>query len=118
VVAARAPTVVLTLERLLFHPNLGCYFSLFFSFSPSFFFFVPHRWLQLEHPTVVLTLERLLFACCPITGAAVQTWGLVSSVGILYAPFYLLPTLFLLYWLFSIPQQSSLPPPPPPPLLP
>lgn len=65
------------------------------------------KWLQLEHPVVVVALERILFACCPLTSAAVQTWGVVAAVGIAYAPFYLMPIQFILYWLFSIPQLSS-----------
>lgn len=96
--------MVLTLDRI--HSSLG-HVLISVLALPCVLCMQWYRWLQLEHPTVVLTLERLLFACCPITGAAIQTWGLVSSVGILYAPFYLLPILFLLYWLFSIPQQSS-----------
>ncbi|CAI5471559.1 unnamed protein product [Closterium sp. Yama58-4] len=65
------------------------------------------RWLHLEHPFVVLTLERLLFACTPLTAVAIITWGLVASVGIVYAPFYLVPVLFALFWLFSLPAPSS-----------
>ncbi|CAI5999624.1 unnamed protein product [Closterium sp. NIES-65] len=65
------------------------------------------RWLHLEHPFVVLTLERLLFACTPLTAVAIVTWGLVASVGIVYAPYYLVPVLFALFWLFSLPAPSS-----------
>ncbi|CAI5500744.1 unnamed protein product [Closterium sp. Naga37s-1] len=65
------------------------------------------RWLHLEHPFVVLTLERLLFACTPITAVAIVTWGLVASLGIVYAPYYLVPVLFALFWLFSLPAPSS-----------
>ncbi|CAI7840833.1 unnamed protein product, partial [Closterium sp. NIES-53] len=65
------------------------------------------RWLHLEHPFVVLTLERLLFACTPITAVAIVIWGLVASVGIVYAPYYLVPVLFALFWLFSLPAPSS-----------
>ncbi|GJP32031.1 hypothetical protein CLOM_g16576 [Closterium sp. NIES-68] len=65
------------------------------------------RWLQLEHPFVVLTLERLVFACTPITTVAIVTWGLVASVGVVRAPYYLVPVLFTLFWLFSLPTPSS-----------
>ncbi|GJP50086.1 hypothetical protein CLOM_g9227 [Closterium sp. NIES-68] len=65
------------------------------------------RWLQLEHPFVVLALERLLFACTPMTAIAIVTYGLMAAVGAAYAPFYLMPCLFALYWLFSLPRPSS-----------
>eukprot|EP00850_Spirogloea_muscicola_P017425 SM000149S01360 [mRNA] locus=s149:280764:287589:- [translate_table: standard] len=65
------------------------------------------RWLQLEQPAVVLALERLLFACCPLVAAAIQTWGVIAAAGVAAAPFYLMPILFGLYWLFSLPRPSS-----------
>ncbi|CAI5956391.1 unnamed protein product [Closterium sp. NIES-64] len=65
------------------------------------------RWLQLEHPFVVLALERLLFACTPMTAIAIITYGLIAAIGAAHAPFYLMPCLFALYWLFSLPRASS-----------
>eukprot|EP00271_Cylindrocystis_brebissonii_P003782 TRINITY_DN15034_c0_g1_i1.p1 TRINITY_DN15034_c0_g1~~TRINITY_DN15034_c0_g1_i1.p1 ORF type:complete len:1089 (-),score=216.57 TRINITY_DN15034_c0_g1_i1:498-3764(-) len=65
------------------------------------------KWLQLEQPAVVLALERILFACCPLTAAVVQTWGVIAAVGIANSPFYLMPILFTLYWMFALPLPSS-----------
>ncbi|CAI5484675.1 unnamed protein product [Closterium sp. Yama58-4] len=65
------------------------------------------RWLQLEHPFVVLALERLLFACTPMTAIAIITYGLIAAIGAAHAPFYLMPCVFALYWLFSLPRASS-----------
>eukprot|EP00249_Psilotum_nudum_P022608 c28580_g1_i2 orf=3-3230(-) len=65
------------------------------------------RWLQLENPSVVLALERLLFACIPFTAAAILTWGVVAAVGIQNSAFYLMIILCGLYWMFSLPHQSS-----------
>ncbi|BBM96840.1 hypothetical protein MPTK1_1g01090 [Marchantia polymorpha subsp. ruderalis] len=65
------------------------------------------RWFQLENPSVVLALERLLFACIPFTAAAIQTWGVVSAVGMVNGPYYLMLIQFEMYWLFTIPHHSS-----------
>ena len=65
------------------------------------------RWLQIENPTVVLALERVLFACIPFAASSVQVWGIITSVGITNSPFYLMVTLFEMYWLFALPLQSS-----------
>eukprot|EP00899_Mesostigma_viride_P019112 jgi/Mesvir1/27201/Mv07047-RA.1 len=65
------------------------------------------RWLQVQYPGVVMAFERLLFATLPIVGAVVQTWGAVAAFGIANAPFYLLASLALLFWLFSTPTRSS-----------
>ena len=55
------------------------------------------RWLQIENPTVVLALERVLFACIPFAASSVQVWGIITSVGIMNSPFYLMVTLFEMY---------------------
>ncbi|KAL2652734.1 hypothetical protein R1flu_020862 [Riccia fluitans] len=65
------------------------------------------RWFQLENPSVVLALERLLFACIPFTAATIQTWGVISAVGMVSAHYYLMLILFEMYWLFTIPHPSS-----------
>ena len=65
------------------------------------------RWLQLEHPFVVLSLERILFACCPLVALSIVTWGVIAAVGATSAPYYLLPLQCGLYWVFSIPRESS-----------
>ncbi|KAJ7567721.1 hypothetical protein O6H91_01G003700 [Diphasiastrum complanatum] len=65
------------------------------------------RWLQLENPSVVVALERLLFACMLFAAGSIQTWGVISAIGLEHASFYCMAIQFVLYWLFSLPQTSS-----------
>lgn len=85
-----------------------CLFVAFqFMFLVGVWTTVQFRWMQLEHPQVVLALERLLFACMPFSAATIQTWGVVTAVGMTNAPYYYMLFLFELYWLFALPLPSS-----------
>eukprot|EP00897_Mesotaenium_endlicherianum_P006417 jgi/Mesen1/5803/ME000293S04963 len=97
-----------------FGPHVPVILSLLILFTSTHLVFLcgvwislQFKWLQLEQPTVVVALERLLFACIPFTAGAIQTWGVVAAVGVAQSPFYLMPILFELYWLYSLPRTSS-----------
>lgn len=87
---------------------VACLFVAFeFMFLVGVWATVQFRWMQLENPAVVLAMERVLFACVPFTAATIQTWGVVTAVGMTNAPYYLMVFLFELYWLFALPLPSS-----------
>lgn len=91
-----------------FFLHLSCLFVAFqFMFLVGLWATVQFRWMQLEHPHVVLALERVLFAALPFTASTIQTWGVVTAVGMTHAPYYYMVFLFELYWLFALPLPSS-----------
>lgn len=65
------------------------------------------RFVQLQYPGVVIAFEKMLVAGCLPVAAAVQTWGLVSGVGMGTATFFLAGLLCVLYYFFALPMPSS-----------
>ena len=61
----------------------------------------------LPPPPSLQAFERMLVAGCLPVAAAVQTWGLVSGVGMSAATFFLAALLCGLYALFALPLPSS-----------
>ncbi|KAI3433444.1 hypothetical protein D9Q98_003258 [Chlorella vulgaris] len=65
------------------------------------------RFVQLQYPGVVIAFEKMLMAGCLPVGAAVQTWGMVSGVGMSSSCFFLAGLLCALYYFFALPLPSS-----------
>ncbi|EFN59471.1 expressed protein [Chlorella variabilis] len=65
------------------------------------------RFVQLQYPGVVIAFEKMLIAGCLPVAAAVQTWGMVSGVGMSNSAFFLAGLLCALYYFFGLPLPSS-----------
>jgi hypothetical protein len=63
--------------------------------------------VQLQYPGVVIAFEKMLVAGCLPVAAAVQTWGMVSGVGMSTSTFFLAGLLCALYYFFALPLPSS-----------
>ena len=63
--------------------------------------------MQLQYPGVAIAFEKMLVGGCLPVAAAVQTWGMVSGVGMSAACFFLAALLCALYYLFALPLPSS-----------